>query len=274
MTTTPHTGLTQLFQDVFDTPVGEREQIIEHILREHRGAFLHMARRLASAFNIGSDWFDEVAQIVQVETWKYLSRPLKTGYDAAATLPCVRVAARAEVSRMVQSSAYTGISGAVMVRRRKSALEKHRLFLLRTLTREVSDEELVASYNGRVMVTRSRALDQGALATLADLSPPQAHPEAEFDPGRSGAAAETTSEVEVRSLVAEVLTRCADGSESLGAVANAILAQHMQDAPGEGDWTAAEVAAAVGMPRTEVSRLIQRVRQTAAQVLDEWSQTG
>lgn len=264
--------LHALFQEIFDTPVGPaREALVEAVLREHPTVFTRMARQSITQFNIHPDWADDVRQIVRVEAWRYLSADLKPGFDARATLPCIRVAVRAEVQRMRQSSAYTGLSGAVTARRRESALAKHRMDLVRSLGYEPDDETLIASYNAKVAGSRSpeRARNQGALATKEDLRLPRIS-DLDDSVDLPDTSDVSFAEVEVRQIVEEIVQRCFTEDEQVGQVAQVVLGGSLDDAPGEATWTASHVVQHVEMSSSQAARVMQRVRAVAVEVVDEW----
>lgn len=261
-----------LFEEIFETPVGPvRRRLIEQVLREHSAVFTRLARQSITQFNIHPDWADDVRQIVRVEAWKYLSAELKPGFEARATLPCIRRAVRAEVQRMRQSSAYTGVSGAVTARRRESALAKHRLDLIRTLGYEPDDETLIASYNEKVSRSRSpeKARAQGAMATREDLRLPRLA-DLDQDVDLADEAPQMAEEVEVRQVVRDILDRCRADGEQTGLVAQVVLGGSLDDSPGEATWTATHVVKYVDMSTSQVARVLQKVRAIAVEVVDEW----
>lgn len=265
-------NLHALFAEIFQTPSGaHREVLIETLLRDHSTVFTRLARQVITQFNIHPDWADDVRQIVRVETWRYLSAELKDGFDARATLPCIRVAVRAEVQRMRQSSAYTGVSGAVTARRRESALHKHRMDLVRTMGYEPDDDTLIASYNAKVAGSRSmeRARNQGALATKEDLHLPRL---ADVEDGMDVPTSthDSLEEVEVRQVVRDIVSRCFAEDEKTGLVAQVVLGASLDDAPGEATWTASHVVKHVDLSSSQVARVLQRVRAIAVEVVDEW----
>ncbi|WP_114906795.1 hypothetical protein [Ornithinimicrobium murale] len=262
--------LKAIFGEIFEeTDNGARERLIETVLTEHHTVFTRLARELMLRFNVNEDWVDDVRQIVRTEAWRYLSRPLKPGFDVPATIPCIRRAARAEVQRMRQSSAYTGISGAVSSRRRESAIAKHRMDLIRTLGWEPDDETLIASYNAKVTTSRGEgaARRQSALASRDDLRPPAI---TTLDVAVEVAAStDWMAEVEVRGLVVEIVRRCRLEGELVGKLAQAVLGEGLDGLP-DGSLEATSAAELDGISPTQVSRAMQHLRAVAVQVVDEW----
>ncbi|WP_114906767.1 hypothetical protein [Ornithinimicrobium murale] len=262
--------LQAVFQEIFEeTSDSARVRLIERVLVEHHTVFTHLARQIVHRFGISPDWYDEVQQIVRTEAWRYLSEPLKPGFDVKATMPCIRVAARAEVQRMRQSSAYTGISGAVSARRRESAIAKHRMDLIRTLGWEPDDQFIIDSYNEKVTASRSaeRARTQGALVTKADLELPTV---GELEEGTEGTVPSGENEVEVKEVLAEILRRCQGDSEHTGQVAQVVLGGSLGESVGEMEWSARHVSKHVELSSAKVSHLMHRVRAIAVEVVDEW----
>lgn len=260
-----------IFESIFNEgDEATRNELIDQVLREHHTVFTHLSRQIIARFNINDDWADDVRQIVRTEAWRYLNSPLKPGYDAKATLPCIRIAARAEVQRMRQSSAYTGLSGAVSARRRESAISKHRMDLIRTLGYEPDDETLIESYNAKVTRSRSeqKARTQGALATKADLQLPVV---GELGVNEDFAAdSDQAQEAEVRAVLEEILRRCHDDSEQTGQVASVILGDSMVGRVGEIDWTPRNVVDRLHLSTSQVNRVLQRIRAIAVDVVDDW----
>lgn len=273
--------LWDAFTQVFATSNEQgRSELIGRILTDHPEPFRYMARQLLFQFALPSDCADDVAQIVRLETYRYLMKPLKPGFTPSATMGCIKLAARAEVQRFRQSSAYTGISGQVTARRRQSALEQHRLAMIRTLGYSPEDQELVDSYNQALFERRGQAEAQraGATATVDDLRVSEVYThvshdgvseiETVVDPTDVADAA--SSSAAVAAISCTTIARASAVDETLGLVATIVLGSNVADATGDIDLAPASVVAATGLPRRDVSRLLQELKGILIEVIDEW----
>lgn len=259
MSLLPDSTLGVQVEVIYQEPVGSRGDLVEEFLRLYNGRIAGIAAKLARQFVIRPEWRDECIQTVRMCTWQVLMGPKDPKVPVNEIFTIIGLRSRNEMSRLVQSTAYTGVSGLVSVQRRRSAVAQHRIRMSAEMGRELTDEEAVSSYNEKVMATRSNPGRQGALASLEDLEPPKLVHDPDhilLDRVSSDVAPEA---IDVRNIVAEVIDRCRLGSIELGLVAETAIGGHL-DNPGDFTFSIQEIAQRTGLTRNVVSRNVKSVQ--------------
>lgn len=254
---------------IYRTPLRERQPMIEDFLRAHNGRISSIAAKLIRQFSLRADWRDDCLQTVRVCAWQVLSGPKDPKVPSNNIFGVIAARSRNEVSRLVQSSAYTGVSGNVSSQRRRSAVAQHRIKMVAILGYEPSDEEAIRSYNKRIMASRSNPSRQGALATVEDLAPPAVVHDPDYMLSDRPTNDDGPDPIEVKEVVAKVIDRCESFSEDLGQVARAALGGHLVT-PGDFTLSVVDVAAMTGMKRPVVSTCVQQLRAFLIEELDEY----
>lgn len=256
-------------ESIYALPIGQRTEAIGDFLVEHSSKVAGIAARLARQFHVSPSSRDDVVQIVRTCTWNVLAEPKDPRVASNEIFTIIATRSRNEMTRFVQSSAYTGVSGMVSAQRRYSAVSQHARRMTNLLGYEPTDEEVIKSYNTQILSTRSNPGRQGALASESDLQlPTVVHDPDHILSDRVHADAGELDPAEGSWMVREVIARCTEQDPALGRVARAALGGHLEMA---GDFTMSvvDICAATKMPRGEVSRLVQQLRQVAIEVLDE-----
>lgn len=264
---------------IWRRPAQDREHPIEDFLRTHDRRLRVIARGIASDFGM-LDELDLVHSVVRVAAWNQLKG--KTLLDRGVTFPesleytltnFIRRDARQEMTRVVQDD--TGFSGVKKLQIRRAKAERYRQQLKTLWGVEPTDEELITEFNTYQRETLADAARQSMILSQEDLD---ADLKMVHDPDNTILPAAATrdagnddwDEVTVREVVETTLRRCQEASPQTGMVADLALGTHLV-VRGELTFNARELARETGLTSSVVAVELNRVREIAAEIIDEFS---